>query len=93
MDDDALRRGRPTVHVRWDEGTAVLAGDALQTLAFELVSDPRGHADGAVRTLERLSQHTPEPGALAEYFSTHPPLGERIRALREAAGPGGVGRP
>ncbi|WP_170467514.1 polyprenyl synthetase family protein [Ruegeria arenilitoris] len=36
MDDDELRRGRPTVHVKWDEGTAVLAGDALQTLAFEL---------------------------------------------------------
>ena len=36
MDDDDLRRGRPTVHIKWDEGTAVLAGDALQTLAFEL---------------------------------------------------------
>lgn len=36
MDDDDLRRGRPTVHVEWDEGTAVLAGDALHTLAFEL---------------------------------------------------------
>lgn len=40
MDDDALRRGRPTVHVKWDEATAVLAGDALQTLAFELCCDP-----------------------------------------------------
>lgn len=37
MDDDDLRRGRPTVHRKWDEATAVLAGDALQTLAFELV--------------------------------------------------------
>ncbi|MFN9943913.1 MAG: polyprenyl synthetase family protein, partial [bacterium] len=37
MDDDDLRRGRPTVHRRWDEATAVLAGDALQTLAFALV--------------------------------------------------------
>jgi farnesyl diphosphate synthase len=36
MDDDDLRRGRPTVHRAWDEATAVLAGDALQTLAFEL---------------------------------------------------------
>jgi len=36
MDDDDLRRGRPTVHVKWDDATAVLAGDALQTLAFEL---------------------------------------------------------
>jgi farnesyl diphosphate synthase len=40
MDDDALRRGLPTVHVKWDEATAVLAGDALQTLAFELLCDP-----------------------------------------------------
>ena len=39
MDDDDLRRGQPTVHVKWDEATAVLAGDALQTLAFELLTD------------------------------------------------------
>lgn len=39
MDDDALRRGQPTVHVKWDEATAILAGDALQTLAFELLTD------------------------------------------------------
>ena len=38
MDDDDLRRGQPTVHRKWDEATAVLAGDALQTLAFELVA-------------------------------------------------------
>jgi farnesyl diphosphate synthase len=38
MDDDDLRRGRPTVHVKWDEGTALLVGDALHSLAFELVS-------------------------------------------------------
>ena len=40
MDDDDLRRGQPTVHVRWDEATAVLAGDALQAFAFELCCDP-----------------------------------------------------
>ena len=40
MDDDDLRRGQPTVHVKWDEATAVLAGDALQTLSFELCCDP-----------------------------------------------------
>ncbi|MFY2824265.1 polyprenyl synthetase family protein [Ruegeria sp. MALMAid1280] len=46
MDDDDLRRGRPTVHVKWDEGTAVLAGDALQTLAFELCTRPEiGNAE------------------------------------------------
>lgn len=41
MDDDDLRRGQPTVHIEWDEATAVLAGDALQTLAFELLCDSR----------------------------------------------------
>ena len=49
MDDDDLRRGLPTVHVKWDEATAVLAGDALQTLAFDLLSDPACHPDPAVR--------------------------------------------
>ena len=49
MDDDDLRRGQPTVHRAYDEATAILAGDALLTLAFDLVSDPSGHADPAVR--------------------------------------------
>ncbi|MFD3190281.1 polyprenyl synthetase family protein [Sedimentitalea sp. HM32M-2] len=40
MDDDDLRRGQPTLHVKWDEGTAVLAGDALHSLAFELACHP-----------------------------------------------------
>jgi farnesyl diphosphate synthase len=40
MDDDDLRRGQPTLHVKWDEATAILAGDALQSLAFELLCDP-----------------------------------------------------
>ncbi len=40
MDNDDLRRGLPTVHIKWDEATAILAGDALQTLAFELVCAP-----------------------------------------------------
>lgn len=39
MDDDALRRGRPTVHVAFDEATAILAGDGLQTLAFAVLAD------------------------------------------------------
>ncbi len=46
MDNDDLRRGQPTVHKKWDEGTAVLAGDALQALAFELCLVPEaGPAD------------------------------------------------
>lgn len=40
MDDDDLRRGQPTVHVKWDEATAILAGDALQTLTFGLLARP-----------------------------------------------------
>lgn len=40
MDDDALRRGQPTVHVAFDEATAILAGDALQALAFDILSQP-----------------------------------------------------
>ena len=49
MDDDATRRGRPTVHVAFDETTAILAGDALQTLAFEILSDARNADDAGVR--------------------------------------------
>ncbi|WP_418357231.1 (2E,6E)-farnesyl diphosphate synthase [Shewanella basaltis] len=40
MDNDALRRGQPTVHIAFDEATAILAGDALQTLAFEIITSP-----------------------------------------------------
>jgi farnesyl diphosphate synthase len=41
MDDDVLRRGKPTVHVEYDEATALLVGDALQTLAFQLLAEQR----------------------------------------------------
>jgi farnesyl diphosphate synthase len=49
MDDDDLRRGRPTVHRAWDEATAILAGDALQTAAFEILADPATWGDGHAR--------------------------------------------
>lgn len=45
MDDDALRRGHPTVHIAFDEATAVLAGDALQTLAFEILCNSSAYPD------------------------------------------------
>lgn len=45
MDDDDLRRGRPTTHRRFDEGTAILAGDALQALAFEILCDDASLAE------------------------------------------------
>ncbi len=49
MDDDDLRRGKPTVHKAFDEATAVLAGDSLHALAFEILSDPATHEDPFVR--------------------------------------------
>ena len=49
MDDDTLRRGRPTCHIAFDEATAILAGDGLLTLAFEVLAAPATHPDGAVR--------------------------------------------
>jgi farnesyl diphosphate synthase len=49
MDDDDLRRGRPTVHRAFDEATAILAGDALQALAFEVLADPATEPDAGIR--------------------------------------------
>jgi len=49
MDDDDLRRGKPTAHIAYDEATAILAGDALQSLAFEILSCDRTHSDPNVR--------------------------------------------
>ena len=50
MDDDDLRRGRPTTHIVFDEMTAVLAGDALLTIAFEILSRPQTHPSAEVRS-------------------------------------------
>jgi len=52
MDDDDLRRGQPTVHIRFDEATAILAGDALQANAFSVLS-------GDVHNTERARGTTP----------------------------------
>ena len=49
MDDDDLRRGRPTTHRQFDEATAVLAGDALLTIAFEILAAPETHPDAEAR--------------------------------------------
>ncbi len=57
MDDDDLRRGQPTLHVKWDEATAILAGDALQTLAFELLCDPAlGSGDVRIALVQGLAK-------------------------------------
>ena len=57
MDDDDLRRGKPTCHIAFDEATAILAGDALQTLAFELLSEAP-HLDDAskISLLQQLTR-------------------------------------
>jgi farnesyl diphosphate synthase len=55
MDDDALRRGKPTVHVAFDEATAILAGDALQSLAFELLAQAPLPGDARVAMLHELA--------------------------------------
>ena len=66
MDDDDLRRGRPTVHVAFDEMTAVLVGDALLTLAFEILSDARTHASPEVRSqlVARLAEAAGHDGMI-----------------------------
>lgn len=62
MDDDDLRRGKPTVHKAFDEATAILAGDALMTLAFEILADEATHPDpnirlSLIRSLAHASGH------------------------------------
>ena len=49
MDNDDLRRGHPTCHKKFDDATAILVGDALQTLAFQVLSDKKTHTDPVVR--------------------------------------------
>jgi farnesyl diphosphate synthase len=61
MDDDDLRRGQPTVHVKWDEGTAVLVGDALQTFAFDLLARP--DAGDAAQRIELVATLARASGA------------------------------
>ena len=63
MDDDDLRRGQPTVHRAFDEATAVLAGDALLTLAFRILADEDTHEDPKIR-IELISRLADASGAL-----------------------------
>jgi farnesyl diphosphate synthase len=78
MDDDDLRRGLPTVHVKWDEATAVLAGDALQTLAFELLADPSlGSAEVRIALVQALALASGAQGMV---------LGQALDIAAETAG-------
>ncbi len=93
MDDDELRRGRPTVHRAYDEATAILAGDALLTLAFDILSDEATDADAAARVaLVRALAHGAGVGGMvggqmldlaAEgRFSDDPPDDEGVRLIQ-----------
>jgi geranylgeranyl diphosphate synthase type II len=65
MDDDKLRRGRPTCHIRFDEATAILAGDALQTLAFQIIAeDSLLSAEKRVLLISELSRAAGTPGGM-----------------------------
>ena len=59
MDDDALRHGKPTLHLAFDEATAVLAGDALQAFAFEVLTDPDHFGDPFTRAEMALALARP----------------------------------
>ncbi len=80
MDDDDLRRGLPTVHRRFDEATAILAGDALLTAALGTMADPEVHADPAVRCelVSRLAQasgaHGMVGGQMLDLLAEHEDL-------------------
>ncbi len=77
MDDDALRRGRPTVHVAFDEATAVLVGDGLQALAFELVA--RGPATATAEAVGVLARAVGSLGMVGgqvlDLAATHEAMG------------------
>ena len=65
MDDDDLRRGRPTCHVRFDEATAILAGDALQTLAFQTIAeDVALDADTRIALIAELARAAATPDGM-----------------------------
>ena len=86
MDDDDLRRGRPTLHRKFDEATAVLAGDALLALAFEILANEATHPDAAVRAqlVLALAQAVGQDGlAGGQMMDLYPPARPSPRSLFE----------
>ena len=65
MDDDDLRRGRPTCHIQYDEATAILAGDALQALAFQTILEDSENGTAAVRSCLELAKAAGAEGMVA----------------------------
>lgn len=95
MDDDDLRRGRATCHIRFGEATAILAGDALQTLAFQIVSeDETLSAEKRVLLLAEIARASGTPGGMvagqacdleAESLEVSPAELEQIHRLKTGA--------
>jgi len=91
MDDDDLRRGEPTVHIKWDEATATLTGDALQSLAFELIADlPNTDATRIVTLTRNLARSSGMQGMvlgqaqdIAAETSSMPLTLDQITGLQE----------
>jgi farnesyl diphosphate synthase len=82
MDDDDLRRGKPSCHRQFDEATAILAGDALQALAFEVLAHEDTHGDPAVRTALVAE--------LAKAAGAHGMVGGQMLDLLAESGGGGM---
>ena len=97
MDDDDMRRGRPTTHKAYDEATAILVGDGLLTYAFDVTADPATHPDPAVRAelVLQLARHSGMGGMVGGQMldleaeaSTAPHAAEtviRVQAMKTGA--------
>ena len=90
MDNDDLRRGQPTVHRKFDEATAILAGDTVLTLAFEILARPSTHIDADVRAelVLRLARASGlggmAGGQMLDLEAEHTPQGlEQIRRIQQ----------
>jgi geranylgeranyl pyrophosphate synthase len=92
MDDDDLRRGRPSCHRAFDEATAILVGDALQTLAFEILADDPGLEEAARLSMIRLLAHAAGRRGLVGGQSLDLALSARPRGEVDAALLGHVNR-
>lgn len=91
MDDDDLRRGKPTVHRKWDEAIAVLAGDALQTLAFECLATANLNAEPRLKLIKTFATASGIDGMIggqmrdiAAETSTEPLSLDEITVLQKA---------